>query len=141
MAVVKSANERLKALKALAGVTRRKLFWRPTRLLFDQKLIENGAPVWLPGILSNTRKSKNFVGVAHAGTVAVDVNASVGADVVKNDGRPSILNKLQVVQNNTLRLISGSHRKASRQHLHSKTKILPVAEHLENGNAFSAVPS
>ena len=40
------------------------------------------------------------------------------------------LRRLQLVQNKSLRLITGAHSNASIDHLHSETQILPVEQHL-----------
>ena len=45
------------------------------------------------------------------------------------------LGKIQRTQNEALRIITGSHKMSSIDHFHSKTKMLPVEDHL---NLFSA---
>ena len=42
----------------------------------------------------------------------------------------SSIHRLQLIQNKSLRLITGCHTAASVDHLHSETEILPVKEHL-----------
>ena len=42
----------------------------------------------------------------------------------------SAVAKLQRIQNSALRIVTGCHRMASLKHLHSETKVLPVADHL-----------
>ena len=44
--------------------------------------------------------------------------------------KPSSTKCLQSIQNSALRLVSGSHKMASEDHLHSETKMLPVRDHL-----------
>ena len=45
--------------------------------------------------------------------------------------KPSHVSKLQVVQNQCLRVVTGSHLAAAREHLHHETKTLLVDEHLQ----------
>ena len=45
--------------------------------------------------------------------------------------KPSPVSRLQAIQNAGLRLVTGSHKLASEQHLHSKTKMLPVKNHFD----------
>ena len=40
------------------------------------------------------------------------------------------IQKLQAVQNTNLRIATGSHKRASQDHLHSESKVLPVADSL-----------
>ena len=40
------------------------------------------------------------------------------------------LNKLQVIQNNALRLATGCTKDTNQQHLHEETKVLPINQHL-----------
>ena len=44
---------------------------------------------------------------------------------------PSNIQKLQVIQNQALRICLGCHKKSSSSHLHSEAKILTVDQHLE----------
>ena len=44
--------------------------------------------------------------------------------------KPSTTTRLQSIQNSAMRLVSGSHKMASENHLHSETKMLPVRDHL-----------
>ena len=52
------------------------------------------------------------------------------APVWNSNVKPSTINRLQSIQNAGMRVISGSHKMASENHLHSETKMLPVADHL-----------
>jgi hypothetical protein len=45
--------------------------------------------------------------------------------------KPSNIQKLQVIQNQALRICLGCHKKSSISHLHSEAKILMVDQHLE----------
>ena len=44
--------------------------------------------------------------------------------------KPSMIIHLQSIQNTGMRIVSGSHKMASENHLHSKTNMLPVKDHL-----------
>jgi hypothetical protein len=46
------------------------------------------------------------------------------------NSKPSNIQKLQLIQNVAMRLITGCHKAASIAHLHAESKLLPVAEHL-----------
>ena len=45
--------------------------------------------------------------------------------------KPSPVRRLQAVQNSGLRIVTGCHRLASEDHLHSETEMLPVRDHSE----------
>ena len=45
--------------------------------------------------------------------------------------KPSNLEKIQRVQNQCLRVVTGAHLAASKEHLHHKTQTLPVDDHLD----------
>ena len=45
--------------------------------------------------------------------------------------KPSHLRKLQTMQNNCLRVVTGCHAAASMEHLHHETQTLPVDDHLQ----------
>jgi hypothetical protein len=56
--------------------------------------------------------------------------------------KPSNIQKLQVIQNAAMRLITGCLKASSIDHLHCETKLMPVAEHLSMlCSVFGQLPS
>ena len=55
---------------------------------------------------------------------------STGAPIVYPVYLSASIRRLQLVQNRSLRLITGCHTAAAIDHLHSETEILPVEAHL-----------
>ena len=47
------------------------------------------------------------------------------------DASKTSISKLQVSQNNALRVVTGCHRMAAIDHLHQATSLLPVADHAD----------
>ena len=62
--------------------------------------------------------------------VLVKTKLDYGAPVWATNVKPSSVKRLQTIQNAGLRTVTGSHKMASEDHLHSETKVLPVAPHL-----------
>ena len=52
------------------------------------------------------------------------------APIVYPNYSPTSLRRLQLIQNKSLRLITGCHSAAAQDHLHDETQVLPVARHL-----------
>ena len=61
------------------------------------------------------------------GSTVIDYAAPVFSPNLK----PSNVLKIQRVQNQCLRVVTGSHSAASLEHLHHETKTLPVSDHLQ----------
>ena len=53
------------------------------------------------------------------------------APVYSPNLKPTHLRKLQTMQNNCLRVVTGFHAAASMEHLHHETQTLPVEDHLQ----------
>ena len=53
-----------------------------------------------------------------------------GAPIIYPNASKTSIEGMQRVQNKCLRVALGCHQMASIQHLHSKAKVLPVADHL-----------
>ena len=56
--------------------------------------------------------------------------ANYAAPVWSTNASDTSLGKIQRTQNEALRIIAGSHKMSSIDHLHSETKMLPVEDHL-----------
>jgi hypothetical protein len=54
-----------------------------------------------------------------------------GAPIFRPNLSDTNIRKLQVIQNNALRVVTGCHKMAPIQHLHTETKVLPIEEHLD----------
>ena len=52
------------------------------------------------------------------------------APIVYPNYSPTSIRRLQIIQNKSLRLITGCHHAAAQDHLHDETQVLPVAQHL-----------
>ena len=63
--------------------------------------------------------------------VLVRTKLDYAAPIWTPNAKPSTTTRLQSIQNSGMRLISGCHKMASMNHLHSETKLLPVRDHLE----------
>ena len=53
------------------------------------------------------------------------------APVYEPNLKPSHVQKLQRMQNQCLRVVTGAHAACSQEHLHHETKVLPIADHLQ----------
>ena len=62
--------------------------------------------------------------------VLVKTKLDYAAPVWSPNAKPSSINRLQAIQNAGLRTVTGSHKMASQDHLHTETKVLPVPDHL-----------
>ena len=62
--------------------------------------------------------------------VLVRTKLDYAAPIWTPNVKPTTTNRLQSIQNSALRLVSGSHKMASENYLHSDTKLLPVRDHL-----------
>ena len=62
--------------------------------------------------------------------VLVKTKLDYAAPVWSPNAKPSSLKRLQTIQNSGLRVVTGSHKLASEDHLHAETKVLPVPDHL-----------
>ena len=56
--------------------------------------------------------------------------ANYAAPVLSTNASDTSLEKIQRTQNEALRIITGSHKMSSIDHLHRETKMLPVEDHL-----------
>ena len=62
--------------------------------------------------------------------VLVRTKLDYAAPVWSANVKPSSTKRLQSIQNSAMRLVTGSHKMASENHLHSETKMLPVSDHI-----------
>ena len=62
--------------------------------------------------------------------VLVKTKLDYAAPVWSPNVKPSSVKRLQAIQNAGLRTVTGSHKMAHANHLHTETKVLPVPDHL-----------
>jgi hypothetical protein len=81
--------------------------------------------------LSGTSWGKNKETLIATYKALVRPSLEFNAPIWYPNASPTSIKKLQITQNNALRLITGCHKKSSIDHLHQETKILKVKNHLD----------